>query len=282
MGTPSLRIFRMTHSHSHGVRRTTTEERRKVLEEVDAIELREINWFHTVLLTLTPALALYGYLTTPLTLPTFALALVWYYLTGMGITAGYHRLFSHKAYEAAPAIRGAFLAFGAAAFQGSARWWCRNHRAHHRYSDTSQGPLPCPGRVYVGALWVDADQAGLPTGWKGGFCRPEERSSGELPAQQLRVGRPVFRRCAPDGARLAVGGCMGCLFLRMHGPDGLGPPRHLLRQLACPLHGPAVVFHSHFCPRLGLDCAGHLWRGPPLVPPLLPHRLPQRDLLLVL
>merc|ERR1711916_121053 len=146
----------------------------------------------------------------------------------------------------------------------------------------SQGPLPCPGRVYVGALWVDADQAGLPTGWKGGFCRPEERSSGELPAQQLRVGRPVFRRRAPDGARLAVGGCMGCLFLRMHGPDGLGPPRHLLRQLACPLHGPAVVFHSHFCPRLGLDCAGHLWRGPPLVPPLLPHRLPQRDLLLVL
>jgi len=28
--------------------------------------------------------------------------------------------------------------FGAAAFQGSARWWCRNHRAHHKFTDTTK------------------------------------------------------------------------------------------------------------------------------------------------
>jgi len=30
--------------------------------------------------------------------------------------------------------------WGAAAFEGSARWWCRNHRAHHRYVDSDKDP----------------------------------------------------------------------------------------------------------------------------------------------
>eukprot|EP00300_Choanocystis_sp_HF-7_P034642 c47542_g1_i1.p1 GENE.c47542_g1_i1~~c47542_g1_i1.p1 ORF type:complete len:444 (+),score=77.27 c47542_g1_i1:128-1333(+) len=103
-------------------------------------ELVEVNWFHTVLLTVTPALALYGILTTPLTKVTAILAVITYFATGMGITAGYHRLFSHRAYKAGTLVRWALLLCGAAALQGSAKWWCRNHRLHHRFTDTERDP----------------------------------------------------------------------------------------------------------------------------------------------
>ena len=51
-------------------------------------EKSEINWVHTLLLTLTPILALYGSFTTKLTYPTLILAIFMYFWTGLGITGG--------------------------------------------------------------------------------------------------------------------------------------------------------------------------------------------------
>ncbi|KNC52180.1 delta-9 desaturase [Thecamonas trahens ATCC 50062] len=133
--------------------RTSTEQRRQFLAAANpaaADEFADINWFHTVLLTVTPALALYGYLTTPLTWPTLVLAIVWYFATGLGITAGYHRLFAHRAYQATNGVRATLLAFGAAAFQGSAAWWCRAHVLHHRFTDTPKDPY----NVHKGFWWA--------------------------------------------------------------------------------------------------------------------------------
>jgi len=63
-----------------------------------------------------------------------------YFVGGMGITVGAHRLWSHKSFEAAWPLR-LFLAFGAyVANQGSLWHWCRDHRVHHRYSDTGRDP----------------------------------------------------------------------------------------------------------------------------------------------
>jgi stearoyl-CoA desaturase (delta-9 desaturase) len=50
----------------------------------------------------------------------------------MSITCGYHRLFSHAAYEARPALKLAYLLFGAMALQNSALNWSAAHRIHHR------------------------------------------------------------------------------------------------------------------------------------------------------
>jgi fatty-acid desaturase len=66
------------------------------------------------------------------------LAALFYFLTGFGITGGYHRLWSHKGWNAVAPVRFIVLMFGAAALQGSARWWCRNHRAHHKFTDTTK------------------------------------------------------------------------------------------------------------------------------------------------
>ena len=66
---------------------------------------------------------------------TIVLAIVFYVLAQLSITAGYHRYFSHKAYEAHPLVSFFYLCFGAAAFQGTALKWSQDHRRHHRVVD---------------------------------------------------------------------------------------------------------------------------------------------------
>jgi len=63
-----------------------------------------------------------------------------YFLSGIGITAGYHRLWAHKAYSAREPTKFILLMLGTSAVQGSVRWWARDHRAHHRYTDTDKDP----------------------------------------------------------------------------------------------------------------------------------------------
>lgn len=55
----------------------------------------------------------------------------------LGIEVGYHRLFSHKAFDAHPAVRGALAIAGALAAQGPVLYWASHHRHHHRFSDSS-------------------------------------------------------------------------------------------------------------------------------------------------
>ncbi|MCH8537425.1 MAG: fatty acid desaturase [Alkalimonas sp.] len=54
---------------------------------------------------------------------------------GMSITAGYHRLWSHKSYQAHPILEFIFAIGGAFALQNSAIHWASDHRAHHRHVD---------------------------------------------------------------------------------------------------------------------------------------------------
>jgi len=73
----------------------------------------------------------------------------------MGITMGYHRLLSHRSYDATPIVHFVLLLLGAGAFQGSARWWSRNHRAHHRYVDTDKDPYNAKrGLFYSHVGWM--------------------------------------------------------------------------------------------------------------------------------
>ncbi|CAH2040385.1 unnamed protein product, partial [Iphiclides podalirius] len=53
---------------------------------------------------------------------------------------GAHRLFAHKTYSATPLLRAILLLFQTLAGQNSMYIWCRDHRLHHRYSDTDADP----------------------------------------------------------------------------------------------------------------------------------------------
>src|SRR5262245_40049874 len=55
--------------------------------------------------------------------------------TILGITAGYHRLFSHRSFEAGKPIRVLLGILGSMAAQGSISYWVSNNRRHHHYAD---------------------------------------------------------------------------------------------------------------------------------------------------
>ncbi len=67
-------------------------------------------------------------------------ALIYAILTNLSITAGYHRLFSHKSYEAHTIPKLLFLLIGASAWQGSALKWSSDHRKHHQKVDSEEDP----------------------------------------------------------------------------------------------------------------------------------------------
>lgn len=56
---------------------------------------------------------------------------------GMSITAGYHRLWSHKTYQAHPVVRFVYAIGGAFALQNSILHWASDHRNHHRHVDVN-------------------------------------------------------------------------------------------------------------------------------------------------
>lgn len=101
---------------------------------------KEINWLSTIILTVTPALGLIGAFLTSLRWETFIFSIFYYFVTGLGITAGYHRLWAHRSYNASLPLQYILAACGAGAVEGSIKWWCRGHRAHHRYTDTDLDP----------------------------------------------------------------------------------------------------------------------------------------------
>ena len=68
------------------------------------------------------------------------LFLLTYIIGGLSITAGYHRLYAHKAYEAHPVFEWAVLLGSTLAVQWSARIWAHDHRMHHAFVDTDADP----------------------------------------------------------------------------------------------------------------------------------------------
>lgn len=77
------------------------------------------------------------------------------YLTGLSITAGYHRFYAHRSYRTKPFIESILLFFGSMAGQGSALRWAFDHRLHHAHVDTDQDPYSIKkGFWYAHFLWI--------------------------------------------------------------------------------------------------------------------------------
>lgn len=63
-----------------------------------------------------------------------------YIFTGLGVTAGFHRLFTHKSFEAVRPVRWLYAVAGSMAIQGALIDWVATHRRHHAYSDEVGDP----------------------------------------------------------------------------------------------------------------------------------------------
>jgi stearoyl-CoA desaturase (delta-9 desaturase) len=60
--------------------------------------------------------------------------------TGLGITIGYHRLFTHRSFETVRPVKIILGVLGSMAVEGPILRWVATHRKHHQYSDKSDDP----------------------------------------------------------------------------------------------------------------------------------------------
>jgi stearoyl-CoA desaturase (delta-9 desaturase) len=63
-----------------------------------------------------------------------------YLVTALGVTVGYHRLFTHRAFDAPKPVRYAFATLGSMAVQGPVLDWVADHRKHHAFTDEEEDP----------------------------------------------------------------------------------------------------------------------------------------------
>lgn len=63
-----------------------------------------------------------------------------YFFTALGVTVGYHRLFTHRSFETNRAVQVVLVALGSMAFQGPLLTWVAVHRRHHQHSDSDRDP----------------------------------------------------------------------------------------------------------------------------------------------
>lgn len=72
------------------------------------------------------------------------LAALFYTVTCLGATVGFHRYFTHGAFKARRGLRIALAVVGSMAMQGPVVGWVADHRRHHAYADREGDPhSPC-------------------------------------------------------------------------------------------------------------------------------------------
>jgi stearoyl-CoA desaturase (delta-9 desaturase) len=81
----------------------------------------------------------------------FGLGVGFYVLTGISVTVGLHRLFTHGSFKAVRPLRIALAVTGVMAMQGDVTAWVADHRRHHAFSDRDGDPHS-PWRYGVGVL----------------------------------------------------------------------------------------------------------------------------------
>lgn len=81
-------------------------------------------------------LACFGAIWSGITWPAVTLCVVLYWVRIFAIGAGYHRLFSHRAYKTSRAFRLFMAVLSQSTMQKSVLWWAAKHRHHHLHSDT--------------------------------------------------------------------------------------------------------------------------------------------------
>ncbi|XP_007897686.2 acyl-CoA desaturase [Callorhinchus milii] len=98
-------------------------------------------WRNIVMMSLLHLSAAYAVFLVPFaSLPTLLWATVYFFLSALGVTAGAHRLWSHRSYRATLPLRVFLAVANSMAFQNHIFEWARDHRVHHKFSETDADP----------------------------------------------------------------------------------------------------------------------------------------------
>ncbi len=128
---------------------------------------------------------------------------MWFIVGGIGVSVGLHRHFSHRSFEAAPALRAVLGICGQMAAQGPIIYWVALHRMHHAASDRPGDPHSPQGPAWMGLSPRRAAWRGH-LGWVLSHDVPKPtRYARELiaDAQVRRLGR-AYPACVASGIAL--------------------------------------------------------------------------------
>jgi stearoyl-CoA desaturase (delta-9 desaturase) len=131
-----------------------------------------------------------------------------YTLTGLGVTVGYHRLFTHRSFKTTRAVRALLAVLGSMAVEGPLVEWVATHRKHHRFSDQTgdphsphvdhgpgwRGALHGLGHAHVGWIFRGKDMA-----------NPERYAKDLLADRDLRLISRTFPLWVAVGLALPFG-----------------------------------------------------------------------------
>ena len=112
-----------------------------------------------------------------------------YVLTGIGVTVGFHRLFTHRSFKTGPVVRGALGILGSASIEGPVISWVADHRKHHAFADVPGDPHSPHVDHGVG---LRGSLRGLLHAHVGWLFRHDQRGSRERYAPDL-LADPVMR-----------------------------------------------------------------------------------------
>uniref|UniRef100_A0A915MVM8 Uncharacterized protein n=1 Tax=Meloidogyne javanica TaxID=6303 RepID=A0A915MVM8_MELJA len=113
------------------------EEKAKAAKFKTQVVWRNVGLY--VLLQTGATIGLYQLFFTAKWLSVAWVIILWM-VSGVGITAGPHRLWSHKSYKAKTPLKIILMFMNCVAFQNDVIEWSRDHRCHHKWTDTDADP----------------------------------------------------------------------------------------------------------------------------------------------
>jgi stearoyl-CoA desaturase (Delta-9 desaturase) len=115
--------------------------RRKVMSSPYLHRLQRRHFLLFDILPIIGTVAALAFLTVhPIGVTEIALFASMWLLTGLGVTVGYHRFFTHRTFKARPSVATALVILGSMAGQGPLVSWVALHRRHHECSDREGDP----------------------------------------------------------------------------------------------------------------------------------------------
>ena len=184
---------------------------------------------------------------------------VFYFVIAHGVTIGFHRLFTHRSFEACRPLKVTLALLGSMSFQGSVIGWVADHRRHHRFADRPGDPhsplyrgaehlSQLRGFIHTHAGWVFSNPATPPAEFA-----PDMLADPDLvlidklfvpcciatPRVAVRHRVRVDRHARRRHRRTGVGG---------HHPHQRGPQHHVGDQLGVPPVRETTVPHATRAP----------------------------------
>ena len=102
---------------------------------------RKIVWLNVYFMIVLHLFATYGIYLIPGANPrTWLWTWLMHFTGGLGITVGVHRLWAHRSYKASWPLRFALMCMNCIASQNHIYEWARDHRVHHKFSETDADP----------------------------------------------------------------------------------------------------------------------------------------------